>query len=94
MTEQEVWIQTNWFVEQMNATKCKDADRKLSLTRKGYTYFKIIGYNSGVWGFIDRSNGDILLPKNWSSPAKHARGNVFDTDILSKVDWTGPRYLK
>lgn len=31
-----------------------------------------------VWGFVDRTSGDILKAAGWKTPAKHARGNIFD----------------
>lgn len=76
---------------------------KLSLTH-GAKYVKVIvspvhengvAGQSSVFAFIDRTNGDILKPASWKSPAKHARGNVFDEDFgLSRTSWTGPNYLK
>lgn len=46
-----------------------------------------------VWGFIESSTGDVLLPSSRSSPAKHARGNIFDKASWSRFEWTGPQYL-
>jgi hypothetical protein len=35
--------------------------------------------------------GDLLKPASWKSPAKHARGNIFEgTD---KWEYFGPQYL-
>ena len=55
---------------------------------------------SSVWGFVSMvdgfnkgfaiKKGDLLMPANWSTPAKHSRGNIFEgTD-----SWTyhGPSY--
>ncbi len=68
---------------------------------KGRRYIKFIVTTDGgkgqrsVWAFIDRTNGDILKPATWNAPAKHARGNVFDSDFgLQHTSWTGPNYLK
>jgi hypothetical protein len=64
--------------------------RRFSYT-KGKTYYKIIDndYGTTVYAFIainDVENksivctkGSILKPAGWNSPAKHARGNLFDT---------------
>lgn len=48
-----------------------------------------------VWGFVDRTNGDVLKAAGWSKPAKHARGNIFDEhNGLSMVGPYGPAYLR
>ena len=46
------------------------------------------------WAFIDLSNGDILKPASFKTPAKHARGNIFADNRMDSVNWTGPKYLK
>jgi hypothetical protein len=46
------------------------------------------------WGFLDLSNGDVLKSAGWNRPAKHPRGNIFEDNIMDKVEWTGPRSLK
>ena len=73
--------------------------RKLT-ARKGSKYIKIISEDVGgnmnsrtVWGFVDKSNGDILKPANWKSPAKHNRGNIFDEDPLLFIGQYGPAYM-
>lgn len=64
---------------------------------KGRRYIKIVSHRNpgrSVFAFIDRTNGDILKPATWNAPAKHARGNVFDSDFgLQHTSWTGPNYL-
>lgn len=37
----------------------------------------------GVYGFIDLTNGDILMSATWKAPAKHARGSLHN-----KKSWT------
>ena len=71
-------------------------ERKLT-TKKGSKYIKIISEDVGedsnsrtVWGFVEKSNGDILKPANWSRPAKHNRGNIFDEDPLLFIGRYGP----
>lgn len=32
-----------------------------------------------VYAFIDKETGDVLRAAGYKSPAKHARGNLFDT---------------
>ena len=74
------------------------------ITRKGSKYIKIISEDVGfandghsnsrrVWGFVDRSNGDILKPSGWSRPAKNNRGNIFDEDPLLFIGQYGPAYM-
>ena len=69
-------------------------------TRKGSKYIKIISEDVGtdnnsrtVWGFVEKSNGDILKPASWSKPAKHNRGNIFDEDPLLFIGLYGPAYM-
>jgi hypothetical protein len=45
----------------------------------GRRYIKIIRDRS-VYAFVDKTNGNILKPASWSSPAKHARGNIFNEE--------------
>jgi len=47
-----------------------------------------------VWGFVDKTNGDILKAAGWKAPAKHARGNIFSANPFQGCDWTGPAYLR
>ena len=64
-------------------------------------YYKLIQRGS-VWGFISKINGDIkgspikvgdlLFPANWSTPAKHSRGNILNGTASYGV--YGPTYLK
>lgn len=67
--------------------------------QEGTKYIKLVDENT-VWGFISKTNnplkgykyGDLLMPANWSTPAKHARGNVLEgTDSWG---YHGPTYLK
>jgi hypothetical protein len=47
-----------------------------------------------AWCFIDLANGDILKPKTWKAPAKHARGNIFADDFgMSCIGPYGPNYM-
>ena len=41
---------------------------------------RVLYDKTSVGAFIDRDTGDILYPKNFTSPAKHARGNLFAED--------------
>ena len=75
-------------------------EKKLT-AKKGSKYIKIwsedVGKNMSnsrtVWGFVERSNGDILKPANWRGPAKGNRGNIFDEDPLLFIGHYGPAYM-
>lgn len=48
-----------------------------------------------VFAFIDLSNGNVLKAAGWKTPAKHARGNIFDeSNGLALVGPYGPAYLR
>ncbi|UPT95459.1 hypothetical protein J4G48_0040610 [Bradyrhizobium barranii subsp. apii] len=48
-----------------------------------------------AFAFVDKATGDVLKAASWSKPAKHARGNVFDThNGLAKIGPYGPAYLR
>lgn len=45
--------------------------------------------------FVDLTNGDVLKPASWKTPAKHARGNIFDAaNGLGSMGVFGPAYLR
>ena len=67
--------------------------------KEGNKYVKLImssppftgGSQRSVWGFVNKKTGDILMPAGWKAPAKHARGNIFDSGGGMKyIKWTGP----
>ena len=65
--------------------------------KNGSKYTKIIKTNNqiSVWGFIDRSNGNVLKAESWRKPAKHARGNLYDPDSGMKyIGIYGPYYME
>jgi hypothetical protein len=48
-----------------------------------------------AWAFIDRTCGDVLKPATYKAPAKHARGNLFDTSGgMASMSNYGPAYLR
>ena len=69
--------------------------------KPGRKFIKIIRDNS-VWGFVAKADGthkgvpmkmgDVLKAAGWSAPAKHTRGNIFDSN-QDYFRWTGPNYL-
>ena len=79
----DYWINMK-FIHQKDEFSCKI----------GRKYVKIICGNS-VHTFIDIENGDVLKPANSKTPARHARGNIFDKDNgLKGMTEFGPYYLK
>ena len=62
----------------------------------GKRFARIIKKDSGTsaYGFIDLSNGDLLKAASWKAPAMHARGNIFNQNILSGCGPYGMAYLK
>ena len=78
----------------------EDFNSNLKL-REGRKFIKVVS-KGGVWGFIAKDNGvhknipyivgDVFKPASWSAPAKHVRGNVFDSNT-GWYNWTGPNYL-
>ncbi len=50
---------------------------------------------SGAHSFVDYETGDVFKPASWGSPAKHARGNIFDEHHgLGRMGPYGPEYLR
>jgi len=54
------------------------------ITKKNYPDDK----HGSTWVFIDLSNGDILKPAGWKTPAKHSRGNILTPTF--GVEFVGP----
>jgi len=59
----------------------------------GQRYIRLVKTHGGqqsAYGFVDRTNGDILKAAGWKAPAKNfARGNIFkDLELLKKFGWT------
>lgn len=73
-------------------------------TMEGNRYIRIVSATKNVdgsylsrscWGFVDKTNGDVLKAAGWKAPAKHARGNIFALDFaLASCDLHGPAYLR
>jgi len=70
--------------------------------KPGKKFIKVVN-GSSVWGFVAMSDGihknipytrgDTFKPASWASPAKWARGNIFEART-DWYEWTGPEYLK
>ncbi|SDK44702.1 DUF7717 family protein [Bradyrhizobium ottawaense] len=51
--------------------------------------------DGSAFAFVDKKTGDVLKAAGWSTPAKHARGNVFDEhNGLKQIGPYGPAYLR
>lgn len=50
-------------------------------------------HGRSVYCFIQIDNGDILKAAGWKAPAKHARGSVFNANILEGCGPYGVAYL-
>ena len=67
---------------------------------QGSRYIKIVrqeidSTGRSAWAFIDRTNGDVLKPASWATPAKHARGCIFDQwGGMKSIGPYGPAYLR
>jgi hypothetical protein len=70
------------------------------VAREGKKFIKVCSEQIGsrgssAWCFIDKTNGDVLKAASWAAPAKHARGNIFDSSNgLASVGPYGPAYLR
>jgi hypothetical protein len=67
----------------------------------GRRYVRIVSderTSRSAWAFVDTANGptcgDILKPASWKTPAKHARGNIFDPNPMQYITSHGPAYLR
>ena len=68
---------------------------------KGRRYDKIVkadmhrpdNPSHSVYGFIDKTNGDILKAASWRKPAKHSRGNIYENDRMQFMSAYGPAYM-
>lgn len=70
---------------------------KLTISQSGRKYVRIVKEDSQdmVYAFVEIKTGDIYKPATWAAPAKHARGNIFDSAKgMARMNWHGPEYLK
>ena len=53
------------------------------------------GTSRSVHCFVDMTNGDVLKSASWKAPAKHARGNIYNSDQgMGCVNQYGAAYLR
>ena len=76
-------------------TQFPNLPKELMKIDTGRKYIRILR-GSSCWGFIDRSNGNILKAASYKHPAKkHARGNIFDaSNGMATVTVYGPAYIR
>tara|TARA_Y100000310_G_scaffold280329_1_gene299986 strand:- start:644 stop:1006 length:363 start_codon:yes stop_codon:yes gene_type:complete len=77
----------------------------------GRKFWRVVRINStgggdGVYAFVVLEDGqtkglgkvkrgDILKPASYKTPARHARGNIFDDKQgMTSMGWHGPAYLR
>jgi hypothetical protein len=60
----------------------------------GPKYAKVV-HGDAVYCFVDKTNGNVLKAAGWKTPAKHARGNIYDeANGLKFMGPYGPAYLR
>ena len=90
-------------IQENYASRNYGNDKKLDLSlASGRKFIKVVD-GSRVWGFVAKVDGthkglpmlkgDILKAADWSAPAKHSRGSIFDAEMHKSFSWTGPNYL-
>lgn len=99
-TQFEIWL------EKTNEDLRKEFEKLGGLKWNNLTYqkgrkFIKITHKLRVWGFVSMYEGlhdncqvyvgDLLKAANYSRPAKHSRGNIFNG--TAKFTWLGPDYL-
>jgi len=95
----------NTFLKESQRIVNKNHEKYKHLTpptlrlEEGKRYIRIVSddgpHHISAWGFIDKTNGDVLKAASWKAPAKHARGNLFDEwNGLKYITPYGPAYLR
>jgi len=64
----------------------------------GPKYARIVrtdwGDQRSVYGFVEIVTGNLLKAAGWKAPAKHARGNIHNSDPLVGCGLYGMAYLR
>ncbi len=75
-----------------NSSKSYQAEHAITVN-KGRKYMKLVEARGGGYCFVNRENGDVLKAASWASPAKGARGNIFDgANGLARMGPCGAAY--
>jgi hypothetical protein len=74
------------------------SDSPIIKMEHGSKYIRIVFYtcygNRTVYGFIDKTNGDLLKAASWKVPAKTKRGSIFNENPLDGCNEYGMVYLR
>ena len=102
LTENNIRNDIQQFVNKLNAQFSKSYQYDITFGQK---YAKItstpkLGSGKSAWGFIALEDnpskgfikGDLLKPAGYNTPAKHARGNIYDGN--TKYSQYGVAYLR
>ena len=102
----EAWVERcQHLMDKYYAKNFPSLCRQVLVINWGKRYAKIVRtetedgktkpFSKSVWAFVDMTNGNILKPASWKSPAKHARGNVEDDqEGMGWIGPHGPAYLR
>jgi len=101
-TQFEIWLElTNKSLEIKHNEQFSSLEYTPLTYSKGRKFIKILK-GGAVWGFVSMINGfnkevpiklgDLLKPASFNTPARHARGNIFNG--TAKFTAYGPHYLK
>jgi len=84
-------IRRNYF----EGMKYSNVSEMIKITKtEGKKYIKIFADNS-LYCFIDKETGNIYKAANYSTPAKHARANLFLHETWKdNLEVYSPKYLK
>jgi hypothetical protein len=83
-------------IDSYNAANFPTNERTVLSTMEGKRYVRIVRSSHGsrsVWGFLDKTTGDILKAAGWKAPAKIARGNIFAASQFDGCGVYGPAYI-
>ncbi len=90
----------SWFEWTSKFVKEENRGNYFITIQQGRKFIKIVlnGVDSphrSAFAFINMNNGDVLMASSWTSPAKGARGNIFDVHNGRKfVTPYGMAYLR
>lgn len=93
--EIEAMQATAVFVAWINQVADIPAGYSFTVDTGGRKYIRIVmvvpGGGRSVHAFVDKTNGDLLMPAGWKGPAKGARGNILTgmEDIQDRFTWSG-----
>jgi hypothetical protein len=86
------------IVDDYQADSFPTLESRVLSVQDGRRYVRVVDTqygSSSVHCFVDKSNGDVLKAAQWRSPAKHARGNIYDeANGLASMGPYGPAYLR